>query len=109
MATLTAPPATLAPFPTLTSAPTIASPTVVTIDQPQLAPSPTATEPPAVAFQTTATTPQTPQRFEGLDLQLGLDTRNLFSACLLGMGLTLIIFLVVGLLALIRQVTRWMV
>lgn len=103
------PPPTLPPFPTLTSVPTLASPTVVTIEQPRPTPSITVTPPPAVAVETTATTPQTPRRSPGLDLQLGLDTSNLFSACFVGMGLTLVIFLFLGLLALLRQVVRWMV
>lgn len=104
--------ATLTPLPTFTPAegsapvvPSIASPTVVAIDQPESQPTST---PPAVAAVTTPGPNRTSGFPEGLDLNLGIDASSLSSACFFGMGITLAIFLMVGLLALIRQVVRWM-
>lgn len=83
----------------------IASPTVVTIEQPQ---SQATSTPAPIAARTTSVNGGSPALPNGLDLQLGLDSSNLLSACLLGMGLTLLVFVVVGLLGLVRQIVRWM-
>ncbi|HBY95653.1 MAG: hypothetical protein M5U01_25400 [Ardenticatenaceae bacterium] len=93
----------LPPTPDLTAL--SASPTVVTIEQPVTL----ATSTPApLAARTTADAGGTPQLPAGLDFQLGIDSGSLFSGCLVGMGLTLLIFVVIGLLGLIRQIIRWM-
>lgn len=96
---------TLTPAPTVTPLVLNATPTVVTIEQPGGQPTST---PAPVAARTTPGAGGTPELPGGLDLDLGIETGSLLSACLFGMGLTLLVFLVIGLLGLIRQVVRWM-
>lgn len=103
--TTAVPGATITPLPTFTPLSVLSSPTVITIDQPTAVASST---PAPIASNTgsggngTATGAAT-----GIGLSLGVEGDALSTACIRGMGFTLGIFLVIGFLALIRQLIRW--